>query len=146
MKIVASNRRATFDFEILEKVEAGIRLTGQEVKSCRLGHVNLAGSYVSFLGGKPILKQAKIAAYKYALPLPSYEPEHDRLLLLKKREAEKLAAATAEKGISIVPLEIHAGKFIKVLLGVGRGRKRFDKRQKIKERETSRKIREGKEY
>lgn len=145
MKTVAQNRRARFDFEIIETLEAGIMLTGQEVKSCRGGHVNLAGSYVSFLGGKPLLKKAKIAPYTFALPLPSYDPERDRELLLKKHEGEKLEAMAAEKGVSVVPLEVKAGRFIKIVLGVGRGRKRYDKRQRIKERGMERKLREGRE-
>jgi len=145
MKTVAQNRRAKFDYEILETVEAGIRLTGQEAKSCRLGQISLLGSYVSFFGGKPMLKQAKISPYKYAGPMPEYDPGHDRELLLRKNQAAKLEAAQAEKGISIVPLEVQAGKFIKVLIGIGRGRKRIDKRQRIKEREIGRKLREGRE-
>lgn len=145
MKVVAANRRARYDYDILETVEAGILLTGQEVKSCRGGHVNLAGAYVSFLGGRPLLKHAKIAPYTYALPLPSYDPGRDRELLLGKQEAGKLAATIAEKGMALVPLEVRAGKFIKVLLGVARGRKRIDKRQRIKERGMERKLREGRE-
>ncbi len=145
MKIVAKNRRATFDYEILETVEAGIMLTGPEVKSCRLGQMSLLGSYISFFGGKPVLKQAKISPYKYAGPMPDYDPGHDRELLLRKNQAAKLEALQAEKGISIIPLEVRAGKFIKVLIGIGRGRKRFDKRQKIKERDVGRKMREGRE-
>ena len=145
MKVVAQNRRARFDYEITETVEAGIMLSGQEVKACRLGQVSLIGSYVSFFGGKPVLKQAKISAYKYAGILPDYDPGHDRVLLLKKSELLKLESVQAEKGVSLVPLEIHAGKFIKVLIGVGRGRKRFDKRQKIKEREVGRRLRRNEE-
>lgn len=145
MKTVAQNRRARFDYEITETVEAGIILSGQEVKACRLGQISLAGSYVSFFGGKPVLKQAKISVYKYAGVLPDYDPAHDRVLLMKKSELLKLESVQAEKGVSLVPLEIHAGKFIKVLIGVGRGRKRFDKRQKIKEREVGRRVREGRE-
>lgn len=144
MKTVAQNRRARFDFEILDTVEAGILLTGAEAKSCRAGHVNLAGAYVSFLGGKPVLRKVKISPYAYALQ-PGYDPERDRPLLLKKSEAAKLAARSDEKGLAMVPLEVRAGKFIKVLLGVGRGRKKIDKRARIKEREVSRKLREGRE-
>ena len=144
MKIVANNRKARFDFEITETLEAGVVLTGQEAKSCRMGHVNLSGAYVSFLGGKPILKKAKISPYAFASPVTD-DPERDRPLLLSKNESEKLAAAAAEKGMAIVPLEVHAGKYIKVLLGLGRGRKRIDKRQRIKEREVGRKLREGRE-
>ena len=145
MKVVAQNRRARFDYEIIDTVEAGIILTGPEVKSCRLGQVSLLGSYVSFHGGKPVLKQAKISPYAYSGPMPEYDPGHDRELLLRKNQAAKLEAMQSEKGISIVPLEVHAGKFIKVLIGIGRGRKRLDKRQRIKEREIGRKMREGRE-
>lgn len=145
MKTVAQNRRARFDYDITDTVECGLVLTGQEVKSCRLGQVNLAGSYVSFFGGKATLKQAKISPYKYAGVLPDYDPGHDRLLLLKKNEAAKLEAVQSEKGVAIIPLEIRAGRFIKVLIGIGRGRKRLDKRQKIKEREMGRRLREGQE-
>lgn len=143
--MVANNRRARFDFDIDETVEAGMILEGQEVKSCRAGHVNLAGAYVSFLGGKPILKRAKISPYAFASPV-DYDPERDRPLLLSKQELKRLETAAEEKGMSIVPLEIRAGRFIKVLLGIGRGRKKIDKRQKIKEREMGRKVREGREY
>jgi len=146
VKTVAQNRRARFDYEILETVEAGIVLTGQEAKSCRMGHVNLSGSYVSFFGGKPVLKQAKISPYPFAGPMPEYDPGHDRRLLLKANEAARLESQAAEKGVAIIPLEVKAGKFIKLVIGIGRGRKTLDKRHRIKEREMERKVREGKEY
>lgn len=142
MKVVAENRRARFDYEILETLEAGLTLTGAEVKSCRLGQIHLSGSYVSFLTQPPILKHAHIAPYKYAAD-PSYDPHRDRPLLVKKAELRKLAALTKQQGVTVVPLEIRAGKFIKVLLGVARGRKKADKRQRIKERELERKLRQG---
>lgn len=145
MKVVAHNRKATFDYEVLETLEAGLQLTGQEVKSCRQGQVSLAGSYVSFVGGSPVLKQAKISPYKYAGDLKEYDPGRDRPLLLTKAQALKLDAAQSEKGISIIPLEVLAGKFIKLKIAVGRGRKRLDKRQKIKEREMGRRMRQGRE-
>ena len=145
MKVVAQNRRARFDFEITDTVEAGIILSGQEVKSCRMGHVNLLGSYVSFFGGVAVLKHAKISPYAFATVGGEYDPGHDRQLLLKKPEAARLASVIAEKGVTLVPLEVRAGKFIKVLIGVGRGRKRADKRARIKEREMGRNLREGRE-
>ena len=128
MKTVAKNRRARHDYEIVDTVEAGIILTGQEVKSCRQGHMNLAGSYVSLLTGKPTLKNATIAPYQFASNSESYEPGRERTLLLKKKEQSKLESQLAEKGISLIPLEVKAGKYIKVILGLGRGRKRLDKR------------------
>ncbi len=144
MKIVSQNRRARFDYEILETVEAGLALTGPEVKSCRLGHIHLAGSYVSFLGGVPFLKNAKISAYAYAKG-QDHKEIRDRLLLLNAREVAKLERAVEEKGIALVPLEVHAGAHIKILLGLGRGRKNIDKRRVIKEREVGRRVREGRE-
>lgn len=145
MKVVAANRRARFDFEITDTVEAGIQLTGQEVKSCREGHVNLAGAYVLFANGKPVLKKAKISLYTFATA-PDYDPERDRPLLLKKSELEKLAKHADAKGMTVVPLEVRAGKYIKVLLGIGRGKKSIDKRQKIKEADIARKLKQGKDY
>jgi SsrA-binding protein len=126
-------------------VTAGIMLTGQEVKSCRMGHVDLAGSYVSFLKDQPILKQMKISPYKFASNLDGYDPGHDRPLLLKKNESEKLQAMSEQKGVTIIPLEVQAGKFIKVLIGIGRGKKTIDKRKVIKERDIERRLRKGQE-
>jgi SsrA-binding protein len=105
----------------------------------------LAGAYVSFLGGKPVLKQAKISVYKYAGPMPDYDPGRDRPLLMSKSQLSKLEAMTQEKGITVVPLEVRAGKFIKLLLGIGKGRKRLDKRQRIREREVEKRVRMGQE-
>ncbi len=144
MKTVAQNRRARFDYEIIQTIEAGIILTGPEVKSCRLGHISLMGAYVSFFGGKPVLKNAKVSKYAYSADA-NHQEIRDRELLLKKTEGAKLQRALEEKGIAIVPLEIHAGRHIKVLLGLGRGRKKYDKRAKIKEREVKRRVREGRE-
>ena len=146
MKTVAQNRKARFDYEIIETYEAGIVLTGPEVKSCREGHVSLAGSYVSFLGGAPMLKNASINKYTYAANVLGYDPLRERKLLLKKTDIARLDSAVAEKGVTLIPLELKAGKFIKVVLGLGRGRKRHDKRAKIKEREVGRQLREKGDY
>lgn len=145
MKTVASNRRARFDYEILDTIEAGIVLTGQEVKSCRMGHIDLSGAYVSLSGGKATMKQSKISKYPFASGLDEYQPGRDRQLLLKKSESEKLLTLATQKGITIIPLEVHAGKCIKVLLGLARGRKTIDKRSVIKEREMSKKLKKGEE-
>jgi SsrA-binding protein len=144
MRVVAQNRRARFDYDILETVEAGILLTGPEVKSCRNGHVSLAGAYVSFRSGKPVLKNAAISRYRFAANVP-HEERCDRQLLLNGREIRKLEARSEEKGVTILPLEVRVGRFVKILIGVGRGRKKIDKRQRIKEREVTRKLRAGEE-
>lgn len=144
MKTVAQNRRAKFDYEILETIEAGIMLTGPEVKSCRLGHVSLAGSYLSFQRNVPMLKKMKISKYGPASNV-LHEDERDRQLLVKKAEQEKLLKYVEQKGIAIVPIEVRTGRFVKVLLAVGRGRKKLDKRARIKEREMEKKLRHGEE-
>ena len=142
MKTVGQNRKARFDYEILETVLAGVILSGSEVKSCRAGHVDLAGAYVSFLGSIPVLKHMKISPYRYSSPT-AHEIGRDRTLLLKKAEMKKLQEAAEQKGVSVIPLEVQAGKFIKVLLGIGRGRKTIDKRHAIRKREVERRLRQG---
>lgn len=144
MKVVASNRRARFDYDILETFSAGVILRGGEVKSCRMGRASLAGSYVSYRGATPVLRQMTIAKYPYAADEP-HEPTRDRVLLLKKNEAERLRSLVAEKGVTVIPLEVRAGTFIKIVIAVARGRKRHDKRRAIREREVKRKLREGRE-
>lgn len=144
MKIVAKNRRARFDYEVVDTLTAGIVLTGPEAKSCRMGHVDLAGAYVSFYGGHALLKHLKIAAYPFAANIP-HEPERDRILLLQKSDRDRLRAESAEKGITIVPLEVQAGRHIKVVLAVVRGRKTIDKRRVIKERDIEKRLRTGRE-
>ena len=145
MKVVASNRRARFDYEIEETLEAGIVLTGQEAKSCRLGHIDLSGSYVSTQKGKAILKQAKIRKYSFASGIDEYDPGRDRILLVSKKEIERLEQASEEKGLTIIPLEVKAGKYIKLTIGIARGRKTRDKRAHIKEREMEKKMKRGEE-
>ncbi|HLC76106.1 MAG TPA: SsrA-binding protein SmpB [Candidatus Peribacterales bacterium] len=145
MKVVAKNKRARFDYELLEELEAGLLLTGQEVKSVRAGNADLKGAYVSFASGKPVLKNSTIQPYKYASNLTGYDPGRDRELLLRKSEIERLRESANEKGITVLPLEFRSARTIKILLGVGRGRKTIDKRRKIKERDVERKLRRGDE-
>lgn len=145
MKIVASNRRARFDYEITDTILAGIMLSGQEVKSCRLGHVDMSGSYVSFQKNVPSLKHLKISAYPFASGLESYEPGQDRQLLITKAEAERLQELSDQKGVTIIPLEVQAGKYIKVLIGIAKGKKLLDKRKVIKDRDVERRMRKGEE-
>lgn len=139
MKTVAKNRRAHFDYEILDRWEAGIMLSGPEVKSCRSGQIHLGGSYVSNRGLDIVLRNATIAPYPFARQ-EGYCPVQDRVLLLKASERETILHALAEKGMSVIPLEVRAGKFVKVCIGLARGRKRHDKRQRIRERELSREV------
>jgi SsrA-binding protein len=145
MKVVAQYRRARFDYEILESLEAGIMLTGPEVKSCRAGHISLTGSYVLLRNGRAFARNIAISPYQYAGSSAGYDPAHERELLLKREECDRLQSGVDQKGLTIIPLEVRAGKYIKVLIGLCRGKKQFDKRASIKKRDTERRIREGRE-
>lgn len=143
MPLITKNKRAFYDYEILEKFEAGIVLTGQEVKSAKAGHINLTGSYVIIRGGEALLVGAQIAPYKFAGRLLNYDPQRTRKLLLKKKELSYLAGKSQEGRLTILPLSVYTkarGK-IKVEIGVGRGKKQFEKREVIKKRETEREVR-----
>ncbi|MCL5436117.1 MAG: SsrA-binding protein SmpB [Patescibacteria group bacterium] len=141
MKILAKNRRAFFDYEIGEKLEAGLVLSGQEVKAVKSGQVSLAGSYARVHNGEAALVNATIKPYQYASNLGNYEPTGSRRLLLHKHELLKLSSRLNEKGLTLVPLELYTKKgLIKVSLGVGRSKKRVDKRETIKRRELQKQI------
>lgn len=141
---LAENRKAFFDYEILERYDAGIELTGIEVKAARDNKVSLAGSHVSIRGGEAYLMNADIAPYQINNTADSYEPKHARRLLLKKNELRDLADHEAKKGLTIVPISMYSsrgrGQKIKVSIAVVRGKKKFDKRQSIKKRDTDREI------
>ncbi len=136
MAIVAQNRRAKFDYEIIETLDAGIRLVGWETKSCRMKLADLSGSYVSFVGDEPMLKKMTIRPYPFAKNVTPDETTRDRPLLLHAKEIAHLQNAVEEKGMALIPLAVQAGRFIKITLALGRGRKKFDKRHKIKDRES----------
>ena len=145
MKVIASYRRARYDYEILESLEAGMMLTGAEVKSCRAGHISLTGSYVLLRDGRAFVRNVAISPYAYAARSDSYDPAHEREILLKREELHRLQSAVDQKGFTLIPLEVRAGKYIKMLIGLCRGKKQFDKRASIKKRDTERRIREGRE-
>jgi SsrA-binding protein len=132
---IALNRRARYDYEILERYEAGIVLTGSEIKSVRAHRVSLQGAYARMKDGELWLVDAHIAPYQNA-GYSGHEPTRDRKLLLHRKELGRLAEMTSEKGLTIVPLAMYfkRGK-AKVELGVVRGLKKYDKREKVKERE-----------
>jgi SsrA-binding protein len=142
MPTLAVNKKARFDYDILDKFEAGIVLSGQEVKSARSGRLNLIGSRVGIIGGQPVLIGAQIAPYERAGKLPDYDPQRTRKLLLHQRELKKLAGKLEEKGLTIVPISAYTkGPFIKVEIGVARGKKQYEKRETIKKRDIDREIR-----
>ena len=135
MKILAKNRRAGYDYELGDRLMAGLMLSGGEVKSVRAGHVSLKGSYVMTRGGEAWLHGAHISPYQNG---SDHDPTRPRKLLLHKRQLEQLERNKRE-GLSVIPTAIVLeGRFIKLELGIGRGKKRYDKRQAIKAREASR--------
>lgn len=138
MKI--DNRRAFFDYEILEKLEAGINLYGAEVKAVRLGHADLSGSFVKIIGSEVYLVNAKIFPYKYATP-EGYDERRTRKLLLHKKEIIALKSRAEGSNLTLVPLSFYTTKsFIKVQVGLGRGKKAYEKREKIKKRDIQRSV------
>jgi SsrA-binding protein len=135
------NRKAFHQYEITERVEAGLKLTGTEVKSLREGKCQLDEAYARIDDGEVYLVGADIAIYPQAVGSLQHEPKRTRKCLLHKRQIEQLAKLTASKGMALVPLAVYFRHgFAKVELGVGRGKQRHDKRQAIKERQIQRDI------
>jgi len=137
-KLIASNKKAYHDYFVLQKLEAGIELTGTEVKSLRDGKANLKDSYVVVKGDEAFLLATHISPYTHG-NLQNHEPERTRKLLLHKREIEKLHVQLVEKGLTIVPLRLYfKGNRVKVEIAVVRGKKQYDKRETEKRREADR--------
>ena len=139
-RLVSENRRARYDYVLLDRFEAGIVLTGTEVKSLRDGHVQLGGAYGDVRGGEAWLVGVTIGEYAQG-SVGAHEPIRDRKLLLHRREIESLSAALGEKGLTIVPTRIYFkdGK-AKVELALAKGKEKGDKRQAIAERDANRQI------
>lgn len=139
MSNYAENRKARFDYELMEEFEAGLELDGPEVKSVRAGKMSLAGSFVSVRGGEAFLLNAEVAPYQPKNLKTDYDTKRVRKLLMTKEELEKMAKAEATKGLTIVPITVYnKGRFIKCRVAIARGKKEFDKRESIKKRDTER--------
>jgi SsrA-binding protein len=137
---VATNRQASFRYELLEKIECGIQLQGSEVKSLRDGAVQLKDAYAEVRDGEVWLRNMHIAPYKPA-SRENHEPERPRKLLLHRSEIERLIGKTAERGLTIVPTRIYfKGPRAKVEIAVARGKDLYDKRRSIKDREQKREM------
>lgn len=138
VRAVATNRKAFHEYEILEKLEAGLMLQGTEVKSLREGRANLKDSYVAFREGEAYLVNAHISPYSHG-NIANHDPERARKLLLHGHQIEKLAGTVSQKGLTIVPLKLYfrEGR-AKVEIAVVRGKKLFDKRETEKRREAER--------
>lgn len=137
-KLIASNKKALHEYFILQKFEAGLMLTGTEVKSLRDGKANLKDAYVIFKDDEAFLFGAHISPYSHG-NLQNHEPERTRKLLLHRREIDKLKVQTTEKGLSVVPLRLYfRGSKVKAEIAVVRGKKQYDKRDTERKREADR--------
>ncbi|MEK7523745.1 MAG: SsrA-binding protein SmpB [Patescibacteria group bacterium] len=142
-KTIAKNKKAYFDYEILEKYVTGIVLTGAEVKAIKGGHVQMKGSFAVIDRGRVMVENMHVSPYQYSIAA-GYDPLRRRELLLRKKEIEYLAGQSSQKGFTLVPLEIFLKKgLIKVLLGICRGKQAHDKRQVLKGRAMEREIAQG---
>jgi SsrA-binding protein len=140
VKVVASNRRARRNYTVVETVEAGLALLGSEVKSMREGRLDLKDSYAVVRDGEAYLLGAYIAPYEFARE-GGHEPERERKLLLHRREIDRIAGHIAEKGLTLIPLQVYfKGGKAKVELGLAKGKTTYDKRQSIKERDHEREM------
>lgn len=140
-KTVISNRRARHDYEILERYETGIVLTGAEVKSLRGGHGSLAESFARVRGREIWIEGMHIPPYEQAMDKRTYDPIRPRKLLLHRTEIERLVGKTAERGLALVPLRVYfTHGMAKLELGLGRGKRQFEKRQALAEREHEREM------
>ncbi len=142
MASLAENRKARFTYEITDTYEAGVELLGTEVKSVRKGQASLDGSYAIIRGGEIYLIGTFIPPFQEKNTEESYDPRRTRKLLVTKKEIRELERLVHEKNLTLVPLSLYAkSSRIKISIGLGKGKKKFDKRESIKKRDTDREIR-----
>lgn len=141
MSTLLNNKKARFDYDILDTFEAGLVLAGHEVKAIKAGKAKLDGSYVVVRGGEAFLLGSSVSPYQAANTPEDYDPERTRKLLLSKKELKELETKGEQAGLTIVPIRLYnAGRHIKLEIGLGRGKKQTDKRETIKDRESKRAI------
>jgi SsrA-binding protein len=142
MTTYVNNKKAHFDYEILDKYEAGIELLGFEVKSIKKGQGSLDGAYVIIRGGEAYAMNIFVPPYQEKNTPAGYEPRRNRRLIMKKEEIAKLANTEADRGLTIVPISIYnKSNLIKVSVAIVRGKKKYDKREVTKKREVDRTVR-----
>lgn len=133
----AENKKARFDYEIQDKYECGIELLGTEVKAARSGKVSLLGAFVIIRGGEAFLINANFQPYQEANAPAGYDPLRNRKLLLTKKQIKELSDTESNKSLTIVPLSLYSkNRKIKLEIAIVRGKKKFDKRETIKKRES----------
>ncbi|OGZ36600.1 MAG: SsrA-binding protein [Candidatus Portnoybacteria bacterium RIFCSPLOWO2_12_FULL_39_9] len=141
MPTLAVNPRAKYDYEILETYEAGIVLAGYEVKAVKTGHLSLKGTYVAIKNNEAFLINAHISPYQPKNTPADYEPNRLRKLLLNKQEIKTLIGRIKQKGLTLAPLRVYTKRgMVKLEFAVGKGKRKIDKREKIKKREAERKM------
>jgi SsrA-binding protein len=141
IKIISDNRQARFLYEILETYEAGIELVGTEVKSIRAGKVNLRDGYALMRNGEAWLINVHISPYEASGQYFNHDPRRSRKLLLHRKEISRLIGQVEQKGLTLVPLKMYfQGSWVKVSIGLGRGKKLHDKRETIKRRQDEREM------
>lgn len=139
--LIAQNKKARHDYFIKDTFEAGIVLTGTEIKSIRARRISLRDGYVQIIDGSAFLENVHISEYKEGNRY-NHDPLRSRRLLLHKKEIRRLAKAQSERGITIIPLKVYLKHgFAKVLIGIGQGKKEYDKRETIKKRDQDRELR-----
>ncbi len=146
MPVLALNKKASFDYQLLDTYEAGLVLFGHEVKAIRASQVSLKGSYISLrtTQGHPelYLINCQVSPYKQAGPLPDYDQKRPRKLLLKKDELRRLVGKKKEEGLTLIPLKIYTNhSFLKLEFATARGKKKYDKREAIKKKDIDRRLR-----
>lgn len=138
MKVIAKNKRARYDYEIKQILEAGLVLSGAEVKSVKAGHISLKGSFISIHNHEAYLVNTHINPYKFASQ-PNYDPLASRKLLLHRAQIDDVTEQIQSQGMTVVPLSVGLNHgLVKLEIGVGRGKKRYDKRETIKKRDMLR--------
>ena len=136
MKTFAVNKRANYDYEILEKLEGGLALKGCEVKSIKTGHISLKGSFVTVKGNELFLTNASIPAYQPANMPDNYDSTRPRKVLARKSQIKSLIGKISQKGLTLVPIKVYSKHgLVKLEFGVGKGKRKIDKRENIKKRE-----------
>lgn len=141
IKVIVTNRKANFEYEIIDRYEAGIVITGTEVKSLREGKANLQEAYGRVVKDEVWLINSHINEYKFG-NINNHEPLRNRKLLLNRKEIRKIKQQLQEKGLTLVPLKMYfKSSLVKVEIGIARGKKLYDKRESIKKREVERKLR-----
>lgn len=140
VRTVADNRRARFDYDILDRIEAGVALTGTEIKSVRAARVTIRDAYAQIRGGQALLHNMHIAAWEGAGPW-GHDPVRPRKLLMHAGEIARFGRAANERGLTLVPLRVYIkGHYAKIEIALAKGRRRYDKRQAIMRRDTEREI------